>query len=182
MWSIYTKTGDKGLTSTANNERVQKNSFLINLQGDIDEVNAYVGNLRSILSKNETINSIDSDLKIIQKNLFLIGSEVSFSFKKAYIKEEDIKYLEEKIDFMTSNCKDLNFFIYPSGTLSATTSQVIRSIVRRCERSFVSFLNSIYIEDYPLSYQYINRLSDYFFSLSRYINKLENFSEEPLEI
>lgn len=182
MWSIYTKTGDKGLTSTANSERVKKNSFLINLQGDIDEVNAYVGNLRSILSKNKTINSIDPELKTIQKSLFLIGSEVSFSFKKTYIKDDDIKYLEEKIDFMTSNCNDINFFIYPSGTLSATTSQIIRSIVRRCERSFVSFLNSIYIEDYPLSYQYINRLSDYFFSLSRYINKLENFSEEPLEI
>lgn len=180
MWKVYTKTGDAGLTSNANNERIPKNSSLITLQGDIDEVNAQVGLLRSIIKKNELLKNIDTDLKIIQHSLFTIGSEVSFCLEKSYITEDKVTFLEERIDYMLKISPKINSFVYPTGSVESSLSQVIRTIVRRCERDFVSFLESLQIDNYPSSYQYINRLSDYFFTLSIYINFLSGVEEEPL--
>ncbi|KMT20843.1 cob(I)yrinic acid a,c-diamide adenosyltransferase [Clostridium cylindrosporum] len=182
MWKVYTKTGDSGLTSTAKNTRIPKDSILIELQGGIDEINASIGYLRSLIYPKNNFHSIDKELKEIQHTIFLLGSEVSFNLEKTFVNSEHISFLENRIDFMTNISPELNSFIYCSGTTESTYSHVIRTIIRRVERCFVTVLRELNQNTYPHSYMYVNRLSDYFFALGRYINSIDGFLEEPLTI
>lgn len=185
MDKIYTKTGDAGYTTNLLNKTYSKADIEMELQGGIDEINANVGFLRSIFktNKNKYENAIyknlDDTLKKIQYHLYLIGIEISTEFTEVYINEEEISLLEKEIDFMVENTEPMKSFIYYSGSESATFSHVIRAVVRRVERIFVKALKD---NKYPMCYKYINRLSDYFFTLSRYINQLDGLSDEPMKI
>ncbi|MEG0641069.1 MAG: cob(I)yrinic acid a,c-diamide adenosyltransferase [Clostridium sp.] len=179
MWKVYTKRGDTGLTDTATGTRMPKNCPLIDLQGGIDEINSNIGYLRSLIT-NDNLKSIDSDLKTIQKTLFYIGSEVSFRFSKTSILDSDLLALENQIDILLKSSPEINSFVYCSGTQESTYSQVIRTIIRRVERSFISALKEENISITPISYRYINRLSDYFFSLARFFNASSNIEDEPM--
>lgn len=179
---IYTKTGDKGLTSNVLGDRVSKGDIMMELQGTIDEINAHVGFLRSIMaefSHKVEAKKIDNVLRDIQYSLFIIGGDVSAQFSTNFIKEEDIKLLESEIDRMTDIIEPLKSFIYYSGNKQATYAQVIRSVTRRAERVFVAALEN---RTYPLDYQFINRLSDYFYTLSRYINQLSGDGDEAMKL
>jgi cob(I)alamin adenosyltransferase len=152
------------------------------LQGSIDEVNANTGYLRSIINNKysvEMFKAVDDALRKVQYHLYLIGIEISTEFTEVYINEEEIGFLEKEIDFMVDNTEAMKSFIYYSGSEPSTFSQVIRTITRRAERVFVKALEN---NKFPLSYQYINRLSDYFFTLGRYLNQLEGISDEPMII
>jgi cob(I)alamin adenosyltransferase len=179
---IYTKTGDKGTTSDVLGQRVSKGDIKIELQGSIDEINAGVGYTRALLKNataSESALAVDHDLRDVQYALFRIGGDVSSNFSQNYIKESDIEYLEQNIDVMTSAVGPLESFIYYSGTGAAAYCHVVRSVVRRAERVFVRYLED---KDYNLDYQYINRLSDYLFSMSRYINFLEQIPDEAMKM
>ncbi|MEF9951307.1 MAG: cob(I)yrinic acid a,c-diamide adenosyltransferase [Clostridium sp.] len=180
MWKVYTRTGDKGFTSTATQDRIPKNSHLINLQGGIDEINSHIGFLRSLINEDPYLINIDNELRDIQKNLFYLGSEISHKFSKLSINQDVTEELEEAIDFYQGKCPDLNSFVYCSGHKTSTYSQIIRSIIRRVERDFLSALEEQSVELVPESYVYVNRLSDYFFSLSRYLNNYHSVEEEPM--
>ena len=179
---IYTKTGDQGTTSDLLGQRVSKADIKMELQGSIDEINAGIGYLRALLRSAETyeaVMNIDHSLRDIQYTLFMIGGDVSSDFNKNYVKLSDIKSLELNIDIMTSNVGQLQNFIYYSGTLASTYCQLIRSVVRRAERVFVTHMEN---KQYNLDYQYINRLSDFLFTLSRYINHISNTPEEIMKL
>lgn len=179
---IYTKTGDKGTTSDILGNRISKGDIKFELQGSIDEINAGIGYLRALLKDVPyDASSLDMDevLRDIQYALFRIGGDVSSDFSRNYIKETDIEALEKGIDAMSAASGPLESFIYYSGKDAAAYSQVIRSIVRRTERVFVRFLED---KEYNLDYQYINRLSDYMFSLSRYINFLSGVPDEAMKL
>jgi cob(I)alamin adenosyltransferase len=179
---IYTKTGDKGTTSDVLGQRISKADIKMELQGSIDEINAGIGHLRaisSILIFDETTMDIDITLKDIQYILFMIGSDVSSDFKNHYVKAADISSLEQSIDYFTTTVGQLQNFIYYSGNQVSTYCQVVRSVVRRTERVFVRYMEN---KDYNLDYQFINRLSDFLFSLSRYINHISETSEEIMKL
>lgn len=183
MDKIYTKTGDKGFTTNLLNKTYSKADIEMELQGGIDEINANIGFLRSIINKKsdvfkkETFEYLDNSLKNIQYHLYLIGVEVSTEFSEKYIDNDEVSYLEHEIDHMVDFTPPMSSFIYYSGTEIAAFSHVIRTVVRRVERIFVKTIeNNIY----PISYQYINRLSDYFFSFSRYVNNIEGITDEPM--
>jgi cob(I)alamin adenosyltransferase len=179
---IYTKTGDQGTTSDILGQRVSKSDIKMELQGSIDEINAGVGYLRSLLritDTKETRISIENILREIQYSLFMIGSDVSSDFKSTHVKESDISILEQSIDIMTSEIGQLQSFIYYSGNQAATYCQVIRSVVRRTERVFVKYMEE---KEYNLDYQYINRLSDFLFTLSRYVNHISDTSDEIMKL
>lgn len=175
---IYTRDGDKGYTTNLVGEEISKSSIYIELQGCIDEINAHIGYLRSILNDIEK-PIIDERLKRIQHKIFLIGAEISADFSQTYVKAEESKWLEKEIDSMTNEMSELEKFIYQSGVEASAYSHVVRCIIRRTERIFVKFLEG---RQYPDCYQYINRLSDYFFTLSRYINKINKVEDEILNI
>jgi len=179
---IYTKTGDKGTTSDILGNRISKGAMKFELQGSIDEINAGIGYLRALLKDVPSAASgfdVDEALKDIQYALFRIGGDVSSDFSRNYISEADIGTLEKGIDTMSDAAGPLENFIYYSGNESAAYSHVIRSVVRRTERVFVRYLED---KEYNLDYQYINRLSDYMFSLSRYINFLSGVPDEAMKL
>jgi len=158
---IYTKTGDKGETSLYDCSRVSKSSLLINLLGDIDELNSFIG-------------IIDSEylLTDIQIWLFDLGTIVA-NPKKKYnfdINQEVTKILEKEIDKMTSELPKLSNFILPSGNIHLS-----RAIARRCERKLVKLNDMSHIDDNCLIF--INRLSDYLFTLARYDDFKKNKKE-----
>ncbi|KRQ86386.1 Cob(I)yrinic acid a,c-diamide adenosyltransferase [Caloramator mitchellensis] len=178
---IYTKKGDKGTTSNVIGMSLSKADIFMELQGGIDEINANVGHLRSIIkdSKIKEANYIDEKLKKIQFILYKTGVDVSSQFRYQHISDEDVKFIEIEIDYMTEKMPILNSFIHYSGSASSTYSHVIRTIIRRVERVFVRVLEGM---EYPVDYQFINRLSDYFFTLARYINFLEGIGDEAMNM
>jgi cob(I)alamin adenosyltransferase len=163
---IYTKTGDKGSTSLLGGTRVSKNDARLEAAGNIDELSSAIGFIRYQTEQ-------DDQLKQIQINLFHIGALLGtdpdqFDISKLkQITEEDVKVLEAWIDEMEEDLEPLKNFILPTGII-----HLPRAICRRAERRLVSLkLPEIIVK-------YINRLSDYLFTLSRYQDKLENIEEE----
>ncbi|NLB23404.1 MAG: cob(I)yrinic acid a,c-diamide adenosyltransferase [Clostridium sp.] len=174
MESIVTKTGDQGTTGTLEGERVSKDSSLIELNGTLDELNAYLGVVTSLLKQSAAFTDkeeIIETIEWIQNGLYNMGSEVSSNFTIIRFEAHHSDLLEEKLDAMTEKMPPQTKFILYSGTLEATQVHVARSITRRAERCFVRYLNEIGETPYPDSYQFINRLSDYLFTLARYLNQ-----------
>ncbi|MEN8118901.1 MAG: cob(I)yrinic acid a,c-diamide adenosyltransferase [Bacteroidota bacterium] len=165
---IYTKTGDKGQTSLLSGERVSKYNIRIEAYGTIDELNSFVGLLRSgELNKDDAIF-----LFKIQNKLFNIGSKLAMgkkksSFKLPELKEEDIVLLEKEMDKIDAVTPKLKSFVLPGGSSSVAYSHVCRSICRRAERLIVKLADEVEIDTNII--KYVNRLSDYFFLLSRKI-------------
>ena len=155
---IYTKTGDDGSTSLYDCSRVSKSSHLINLLGDIDELNSFIGIIES-----------EYLLKDIQIWLFDLGTIIANPNKK-YIFDKNLEFtkiLEREIDNMTTELPKLVNFILPSGNIHLS-----RAIARRCERRLVKLITNYnstiaqHIDDNCI--KFINRLSDYLFTLARY--------------
>jgi cob(I)alamin adenosyltransferase len=167
---VYTKTGDKGYTSLLGGSKVLKNNLRIEAYGTIDELNSFVGLLSDHLDtdKSKFIN-VNPQLSTIQNTLFKIGSIVSkdpmkdIGFELPNITEDNIKTLEKWIDYMDGNLEELKNFIIPGGHIFISTAHICRTICRRAERLCVleSIPNEVLV--------YLNRLSDYFFVLARYI-------------
>lgn len=153
---IYTKTGDDGSTSLYDCSRVSKTSVLIDLLGEIDELNSYIGIIES-----------DKLLSELQVWLFDLGTIIA-NPKKKYSFDKNLYYtkiLEKEIDSMTSDLTKLTNFILPSGNI-----HLARSVARRCERKLVEAKKDYnHIDDNCLIF--MNRLSDYLFTLARYENK-----------
>lgn len=179
---IYTKKGDRGSTSNVLGEGVSKADVIIELQGSIDEINANIGYLRSLvrmLKDEKEKNYIDNMMIEIQYTLFRMGGDISSKFTHKYVSEEDVDFLEKEIDRMTEKLKVLHSFIYYSGVEAAAFAHIVRSITRRAERIFVRTLEG---KEYPPDYQYVNRLSDFFYTLSRYINYISGEKDEVMNL
>lgn len=176
---IYTKKGDKGTTSLLGTANVLKSELRIRAYGHVDELNANIGLLRAYIQeisknieKKETLNF----LKNLQSQLFHIGSHLACADQKILnglpaLKEVWIKHLEEQIDNMTKNLPQLKNFILPGGSKSACQAHVCRTVCRRTECTCVALNSQENINSLILIY--LNRMSDYFFTLSRYINHLQ---------
>ena len=172
--SIVTKTGDQGTTGTLDGERVSKGSNLIELNGTLDELNASLGILTSLIKKAPPYDGKEDNIETlewIQNGLYNMGTEVSSDFNIIRFEEKHPNTLEEKLDAMTEKMPPQTKFILYSGTLEATQTQMARSICRRAERCFVRYLDEIGESQYPHSYQFVNRMSDYLFTLARYLNQ-----------
>ena len=176
---VYTKTGDKGYTSLLGGTKVLKNNLRIEAYGTIDELNSFVGLLSDHLHTDESrFIHVCSQLNTVQNTLFKIGSIVSkdpikdIGFELPPITEVQIKTLEKWIDIMDDDLEELKNFILPGGHIFISTAHICRTICRRAERLSVleSIPNEILI--------YLNRLSDYFFVLARYIAWKLNVSEK----
>ncbi len=155
---IYTKKGDKGVTSLYDCSSVSKSCDLIDLIGDLDELNSFIG----IIESKEILPSLQTwifDLSTIIANP-----------KHKYIFDKDdiiITLIEKEIDRLTEKMPKLKNFILPSGNIHLS-----RAICRRCERKLVGLIDNN--EHIPTScLAFLNRLSDYLFTLARYEN-MEN--------
>ncbi|MFQ3234696.1 MAG: cob(I)alamin adenosyltransferase [Paraglaciecola sp.] len=169
---IYTKTGDKGQTQIYTDQaiRMTKDAPVVECYGTLDEVNAHLGLLASLLSPAE--QSQLALLATIQQRLFQIGFAISATTTLA---EADVYTLEQSIDTMVAQIPAQTTFILPGGCQAAAQAHVARTVTRRAERTMVALLN-----DYPvpeLCLQYLNRLSDYLFVFARWLNYQQGVAE-----
>jgi cob(I)alamin adenosyltransferase len=167
---VYTKKGDKGKTQLLGGSIVDKDHVKLKCYGTIDELNSFIGNVY-----DQGINSFHKEILLkIQNQLFNLGSIISFDGKKnkiklPNIKIENIEMLENAIDKMEENLPKLKNFILPSGHPTASKCHIARTVCRRAERNLVTLSKTTKID--MLHLQYLNRLSDYLFVLSRSILK-----------
>ncbi len=171
---IYTKTGDKGMTSLVYGERISKADLKIEAYGTIDEFNAVLGLLRDQKINISRVGFIEE----IQSRLFDIGSSLATEISKQSktdIFENDIKNIELAIDNLTSQLPDLKHFILPGGHESISVCHLARTVCRRAERTIVRFNEIEKIDNNIIIY--LNRLSDYLFVLGRKIGLEMNVEE-----
>ena len=173
---IYTKTGDSGEASLLCGTRTTKNHLRIEAYGTIDELNSYIGLIRSYKIKKHDFDV----LLYIQHRLFEAGSILACEKKTILnkltkIKEEDILLLEKEMDIMNTDLPVLNSFILPGGDKIVSHCHIARCICRRAERIICAIpqLN----EPDKIILKYLNRLSDYLFVLSRKITNENNIIE-----
>ncbi len=172
---VYTKKGDLGKTSIIGETNLSKDNLRIEAYGTIDELNSFIGLLRSFDSKKFKKNL--NELLFIQGMLFSIGAFLATKQNKKTIvfNLDDIKSLERFIDDMESSLPPLKSFILPGGDIWTGYAQVCRSICRRAERRIISIQHESDVNYFVVPF--INRLSDYFFVLARYISHLNKIEE-----
>ena len=165
---IYTKTGDSGETGLIGGTRVSKSDIRIEAYGTIDELNSFVG----VVANYNAIGDQKSMLESIQNTLFVIGSHLATDTEKtslhqnSIICDADIVKIEKAIDKMNVELPELRAFILPGGSIEVGFCHVCRTISRRAERRIIE-MNIVYGVDKEIIV-YVNRLSDYFFTLARY--------------
>lgn len=173
--SIYTKRGDKGETGLYDAKdprvkRVSKASLRIEAIGAVDELNSYLGIAISVADDKK----LNQALLAVQKNLLTIGSvlaESNLSFPAG-----KTKLLEKQIDEMDKNLPTLRNFIYPGGSQISAHLQYARSLVRKVERKVTKLNEEKPVK--PAVLTYLNRLSDYLFTLARHQNLKKGLPEK----
>ena len=161
---IYTKTGDKGETSLANGQRVSKTDARIEAYGTVDELNSWVGMLRVAYE--------DEQLLWIQNKLFNLGAALSEA-PGEWITDADVHLLEQWIDAKQELTPKQHAFVLPAGGEAVCRCHVCRTVCRRTERKMIDAKTN------QTELQFVNRLSDYFFVLSRYIS-YKNYEKESI--
>lgn len=173
---IYTKTGDAGETSLFGGGRVPKHHERVAAYGTIDELNSVLGLARAACPSELG----DEWLEVAQNQLFHLGADLATPLDAkadwiTRISEADIAWLESSIDRMSQELTPLANFILPGGTGAAAQLQVARAVCRRAERLIVGLSER---EDLgPHALPYVNRLSDWLFTLARYENMKAGVSE-----
>lgn len=161
---VYTKTGDDGTTSLFSGKRVAKHHIKIKAYGSIDELNSWLGWIRDqniAPERKDEIIKIQKDLMIISSQLANDGVELGI----VPVGQNEVTLLEEYIDKMTDCLPPLKNFVIPGGHTLVSSTHLARSVCRRAER-IITELNDNEPIDSVLIF-YINRLSDYLFTLSR---------------
>ena len=177
-FKIYTKTGDKGQTSLIGGTRVPKHHIRIESYGTVDELNSYIG-----LVKDQQIDAhSQAMLQEIQDRLFTIGSSLASDPEKSKmkipdLKEEDVTLLEKEMDKMDEFLPEMRSFVLPGGHTTVSYCHIARCICRRAERNTIHLAEENFVA--PLVVQYLNRLSDYLFVLSRFLTYQLNAKETP---
>lgn len=176
---IYTKKGDRGKTSLGSGVKVWKDSVRVAAYGTIDELNALLGVVSSDCSQiNKGYGKYLNEIVYqVQDDLFCIGSYLANPANANLLELllQRTVVFEKYIDEMTLKMPELSNFILPGGGKIGALLQFARTISRRAERSIVSLSKKSQINADVL--QYINRLSDLLFTMSRFANYNEKVSE-----
>lgn len=169
LTKIYTRGGDKGKTSLGDGSRTSKHDLRVEAYGTVDEVNSVIGIVRLHVENDD----IDQMLSRIQNDLFDLGADLcrpeDNNQKSALrISMPQVERLEQEIDRLNSELQDLTSFILPGGSAAGSYLHLARTVARRAERIITALSEEESIN--PIAINYINRLSDHFFVLSRYLN------------
>jgi len=174
---VYTRTGDNGMTSLVGGVRIQKSDIRLEAYGTVDELNAQLGMLVSMMTSGE-----ERDIVIrVQNNLFNVCTHLATDqtqtplYPSAYLADGEIEVLEEHIDKLMDLLPERQGFILPGGTPAAAQAHICRTVCRRAERRIAALAEVAQI-GHEMQ-QYVNRLSDYLFVLAKIINFNEGISE-----
>jgi cob(I)alamin adenosyltransferase len=172
---IYTRTGDQGTTALGSGERVAKFDLRVTAYGTVDETNSTIGMARIHLAGKPA--DVDAMLNRIQNDLFDLGADLcvpdrgeKLPYEALRVTQSQVDRLEREIDQLNADIAPLRSFVLPGGSPGAAALHVARTVSRRAERCMVE-LASVPTE--PVSdaaLKYINRLSDFLFVASRYLN------------
>ncbi len=178
---IYTKTGDKGTTALIGGKRVPKYHARIEAYGTADELISFVGLLRDQPCDNHTKETlIGIQDRLMNCSSILAADCTDCKVKIPTISDSDIALLETEIDQIDASLEPLRSFVLPGGHTTVSICHICRTVCRRLERLTIKLG-----EETPLPDNlgiYINRLSDYFFILSRKFAKdlnIEQIKWEP---
>lgn len=171
---IYTKTGDDGTTALGSGERRRKSDLRIEAYGTVDETNSVVGLIR--LQTGQSAPEVDQSLGRIQNDLFDLGADLAtpetgedLGYEPLRITDAQVTAIEQAIDVLNAELKPLRSFVLPGGSPAAAYLHLARTVSRRAERLMVELAAREQIN--PAVVRYMNRLSDYFFVASRYLNE-----------
>jgi cob(I)alamin adenosyltransferase len=170
LTQIATRTGDEGTTGLGNNQRVSKNSLRVHAMGDVDELNSHIG----LLLCEPIQEELRQLLVEIQHQLFNLGGELSIPGFEL-LKTEAVVVLDDALEKYNAMLPKLEEFILPAGNRAAAQAHVCRTVARRAERATVALGNEEALNDAPR--QYLNRLSDLMFVLSRVFNRMDGGSD-----
>lgn len=169
--AIYTRTGDEGTTSLFGGKRVLKCEELVDVYGSIDELNSWVGLIVSQITQKD----IQEFLFSVQRDLLTIGSNLAGWKTNLDALPKRIQEMEKRIDNMERTVGELHNFILPGGSQLGSFTHLARSISRRVERQTVALAQKEKVDRAIIVY--LNRLSDLFFMLARFINKQAQVEE-----
>ncbi len=168
---IYTKSGDEGLTGLGDGSRVSKDSLRVTAYGEVDELNSVLG----IVLLDPTFAEQKLLLRI-QNELFDLGADLCTPYSadedpthKLRILPEQVAQLEQEIDRLNEPLSPLRSFVLPGGTSASAYLHLARTVCRRAERTLVSLMQSEPVNKH--AFIYLNRLSDLFFVMARYLNE-----------
>jgi cob(I)alamin adenosyltransferase len=176
---IYTRTGDKGETGLLGGSRVPKDHIRLEAYGTVDELNSHVGMLRDLAGGHQAIL-----LAGIQSTLFSLGSRLASTdeaeadrFQVPGIGQAEVDALEQAMDAMDAELPPLRNFLLPGGHPAVSQAHICRTVCRRAERQAVALAGTAEVPDAII--RYLNRLSDLFFVLARWLSLRLGVPEVP---
>ncbi len=177
---IYTKTGDKGTTRLVDGSCVEKFNPRVEAYGTVDELNSYLGVVRSHLQRSAPLANLDLVFEKIQSELFNVGSLLACADSATLkmlpqIEESHIEFIEKEIDRLSAELPALKNFILPAGHEAAAHLHMARTICRRAERRSAEIANAD--SNYATCLIYLNRMSDFLFVAARWANLKNNHPE-----
>jgi len=167
---VYTKTGDKGLTSLVGGIRIKKSDIRLEAYGTVDELSAQLGLLAAMMSES----SDKSNIIRIQNDLFNVCTHLATDqsqtplYPSAHLADGEVEFLESEVDRMMALLTERQGFVLSGGTTVAAQCHVCRTVCRRAERRIASLAEVATVGEEIQ--QYVNRLSDYLFVLAKIIN------------
>ncbi len=178
---VYTRGGDKGLTSLVGGQRVSKASIRLEAYGTIDELSSHLGLLAAWLPnghERDMVQRIQNVLFNVCTNL-ATDQEQTPLYPSAHLPEGEIALMEQEVDMVMKELPERQGFILPGGCPEAAQAHVCRTVCRRAERRIVELSDTAVVS--PEILQYVNRLSDYFFVLAKKLNFIAGKSEKIWE-
>ena len=173
---MYTRRGDRGETDTGRGERAGKDSLIVELEGTNDELNSFIGLARAKVSWDD----MKGDLARIQRDIFTLGEHIIKVGTGRSLKEEDTKWLEDRVDYYRKEVGPVHLFVIQGGSEDAALLHVARTVCRRYERMVVSGKEMLGISEHVLSYA--NRLSSVLFMMALAANRRLSLKEEIWDI
>ena len=178
--NLYTRTGDMGTTALVGGQRISKSATRLEAYGTVDELNSWLGLLTA------TPGMPDDDLKLlttVQHRLFNLGAYLATPVEPGQMPQVNglsrkaVNNLERAIDRLDIATPALKSFILPGGTQLAAMTHIARTVCRRAERRVITLAEQEYVDTDLV--RYLNRLSDYLFTLARYLNHLQGVKDTP---
>lgn len=180
---IYTKKGDTGTTSLIGGERVFKDDARVAAYGTVDELSAYLAFLRDSMAAYPQFDDLKADLRQILNTLMTVEALLAVgggeTGKVRDITNDQISFLEERIDRIGSELKPIDRFTIPGGHILVSLSHICRTVCRRAERAAVKAAREFEISANAVAY--LNRLSDYLYQIGRRIGEVLKIEEEYWE-